>query len=111
MENRNGLSVDFRVAPTTGQAERDALELKRLRRRGYTPWTVAGDRVLRRGLPVASRRLGDSPIPRDIGQRAGSIAGPLLDRNAGYKVSPVIRRRIEESSAGQRPSVAFDACD
>jgi transposase len=46
MENRNGLVVDFRVAPATGFAERDeALEmLRRLRRRGFAPKTVAGDK-------------------------------------------------------------------
>jgi hypothetical protein len=46
MENRNGLCVDVRGAPATGYAERDeALEmLRRLRRRGYDPKTLAGDK-------------------------------------------------------------------
>lgn len=53
MENRNGLCVDFRVAPASGYAERDeALEMvRRLRRRGYTPCTLAGDQVSCYRLP------------------------------------------------------------
>jgi Transposase domain (DUF772) len=56
MENRNGLCVDLRVAQATEYAERDeALEMvRRLRRRGYTPKTVAGDK----GYCIVTSRSG-----------------------------------------------------
>ena len=74
MENRNGLCVDVRVAPATGYAERDeALEmLRRLRRRGYTPKTVAGDKG-----SVPARRLHrgacDTTVPFLKGRNESTI--------------------------------------
>jgi transposase len=99
MENRNGLCVDFRVAPATGHAERDeALEMvRRLRRRGYTPRTLAGDKgycigdfpqrlvdlEIRPHLAIPDNAPKESPARRFRG-------------NVGYKISQVVRKRVEE---------------
>ena len=99
MENRNGLCVDFRVAPATGYAERDeALEmLKRLRRRGYTPRTLAGDK----GYCVGDfpQRLLDLKIRPHLAIPENAPARSPARRfqgSAGYRVSQVIRKRVEE---------------
>ena len=99
MENRNGLCVDFSVAPATGYAERDeALDMiRRLRRRGYTPRTVAGDK----GYCVGDfpQRLVDLDIrPHLAIPDSAPAASPArrFRRSAGYKVSQVIRKRVEE---------------
>ena len=51
MDNRSGLCVDFRIATADGYAERtEALAmLRRLRRRGYRPKTVGGDKGYDKG--------------------------------------------------------------
>ena len=99
MENRNGLCVDLRVAPATGYAERDeALEmLRRLRRRGYDPKTLAGDKGYCLGdFPQKVLDLGIKPhlaVPDNAPAR--SPARRFI-RSKGYKVSQVIRKRVEE---------------
>ncbi len=99
MENRNGLCIDFRLAPATGYAERDeALEmLRRLRRRGYNPRSVAGDKGYCIGdFPQRVVDLGIRPhlaIPDNAPARSPARR---FCRSAGYKVSQVIRKRVEE---------------
>jgi transposase len=99
MENRNGLCVDLRVAPATGYAERDeALEmLRRLRRRGYDPKTLGGDKGYCLGdFPQKVLDLGIKPhlaVPDNA--PAGSPARRFI-RSEGYKISQVIRKRVEE---------------
>ncbi len=99
MENRNGLCVDFRLAPATGHAERDeALEmLRRLRRRGFDPRTLAGDKGYCLGdFPQRVVDLGIRPhlaIPDNAPARSPARR---FCRSAGYKVSQVIRKRVEE---------------
>ncbi len=99
MENRNGLCVDFRLASATGHAERDeALEmLRRVRRRGFKPRTVAGDKGYCLGdFPQRVVDLGIRPhlaIPDNAPARSPARR---FCRSAGYKISQVIRKRIEE---------------
>ena len=91
MENRNGLCVDFRVAPATGYAEREeALEmLRRLRRRGYAPKTVAGDKGYCVGdFPQKVLDLEHPPPLRGAGQRTGSLASPALPPQQGLQGQP-----------------------
>ena len=98
MENRNGLCVDFRVAPATGYAERDeALEMldgfagaATTRRRSPATRATASatsSRVLDLGikphLAVPDNAPARSPARRFV-------------RSAGYTVSQVIRKRVEE---------------
>jgi len=99
MENRNGLCVDLRVAPATGYAERDeALEmLRRLRRRGYEPKTLGGDKGYCLGdFPQKVIDLGIKPhlaVPDNAPARSPARR---FTRSEGYKVSQVIRKRVEE---------------
>lgn len=99
MENRNGLCVDFRLAEASGHAERDeALEmLRRLRRRGYDPKTVGGDKGFSQGdFP---QRLLDLRIKPHlaVGQNAAARSpARRFVRSAGYRISQTIRKRVEE---------------
>jgi transposase len=99
MENRNGLCVDLRVAPATGYAERDeALEmLRRLRRRGYEPKTLGGDKGYCLGdFPQKVLDLRIKPhlaVPDNAPARSPARR---FVRSEGYKVSQVIRKRVEE---------------
>jgi transposase len=99
MENRNGLCVDFRLAAATGYAERDeALEmLRRLRRRGFNPRTVEGDKGYCLGdFPQRVVDLGIRPhlaIPDNAPARSPARR---FCRSTGYKVSQVIRKRVED---------------
>ena len=96
--NRNGLCVDLRVAPATGHAEREALEmLRRRRRRGYDPKTLGGDKGYCIGdFPQKLLDHGIKPhlaVPDNAPAR--SPARRFI-RSEGYKVSQVIRKRVEE---------------
>jgi hypothetical protein len=99
MENRNGLCVDFRLAPANGFAERDeALEmLRRLRRRGFTPRTLAGDKgYCLGGFPQRVVDLGIRPHLAIPDNAPASSPARRFCRSAGYRVSEVIRKRVEE---------------
>ena len=99
MENRNGLCVDLRVAPATGHAERDeALEmLRRLRRRGYDPKTLAGDKGYCLGdFPQKVLDLGIKPHLAVPDNAPAHSPVRRFVQSAGYKVSQVIRKRVEE---------------
>jgi transposase len=99
MENRSGLCVDVRVAPATGYAERDeALEmLRRLRRRGYAPKTLAADKGYCIGdFPQKVLDLGIKPHLAVPANAPASSPARRFVRSKGYKVSQVIRKRVEE---------------
>lgn len=99
MENRNGLCVDVRVAEATGHAEREeALEmLRRLRRRGYDPKTLAGDKGYCLGdFPQRVLDLGIKPhlaVPDNAPARSPARR---FVRSTGYRISQVVRKRVEE---------------
>jgi transposase len=99
MENRNGLCVDFRLAPATGFAERDeALEmLRRLRRRGFDPKTIAGDKGYCLGdFPRRVLDLGIRPHLAIPDNAPATCPVRRFRGNVGYAVSQVIRKRVEE---------------
>lgn len=99
MENRNGLVVDFRVAPATGFAERDeALEmLRRLRRRGFDPKTIAGDKGYCLGdFPQKVLELGIRPHLAIPDNAPAACPVRRFRGNVGYAVSQVVRKRVEE---------------
>ena len=99
MENRNGLCVDVRVAPATGYAERDeALEmLRRLRRRGYDPKTLGGDKGYCRGdFPQRVLDLGIKPHLAVPDNAPAHSPARRFVRSTGYKISQVVRKRVEE---------------
>jgi transposase len=99
MENRHGLCVDLRIAEASGHAERDeAMEmLRRLRRRGYDPRTLAADKGYDAGsFPHEVLALGIEPhIAVNEHASQDSPARRFVGR-AGYAVSQRIRKRIEE---------------
>lgn len=99
MENRNGLCVDVRVAQATGHAEREeALEmLRRLRRRGYDPKTLAGDKGYCLGdFPQRVLDLGIKPHLAVPDNAPAHSPARRFVRSAGYRVSQVVRKRVEE---------------
>lgn len=99
MENRNGLCIDVRVAAATGYAERDeALEmLRRLRRRGYDPKTLAGDKGYCVGdFPQRVLDLGIKPHLAVPDNAPAHSPARRFVRSAGYRVSQVVRKRVEE---------------
>jgi transposase len=99
MENRNGLCVDVRVAEATGYAERDeALEmLRRLRRRGYDPKTLAGDKGYCVGdFPERVLDLGIKPHLAVPDNAPAHSPARRFVRSAGYRISQVVRKRVEE---------------
>jgi transposase len=99
MENRNGLCVDLRVAPATGYAERDeALEmLRRLRRRGYAPKTLGGDKGYCLGdFPQKVLDLGIAPHLAVPDNAPSHSPARRYVRSVGYRISQVVRKRVEE---------------
>lgn len=99
MENRNGLCVDLRIAAATGYAERtEALAMvRRLRRRGFNPRTLAGDK----GYCVGDfpQRLVDLNIRPHLAIPENAPAtspARRFCRSAGYRISQVVRKRVEE---------------
>ncbi len=100
MENRNGLCVDLRVAEANGYAERIEGEamLRRLRRRGYDPKTLAGDKGYDKGdFPQDVLDLGITPHLA-INEKSGAADSPArrFVKRRGYAASQRVRKRVEE---------------
>jgi transposase len=100
MENRNGLCVALSVADANPATERtEAVRLfKRLRRRGFRPTTVGGDKAYDTADFVTDcRALGITPhVAQNITTRRGSQIDGRTTRHAGYAVSQRCRKRVEE---------------
>jgi transposase len=98
MENKNGLLVDFRVAPATGFAEREiALQLLDENVAKNRRCTVAADKGYdTRGFVASLRQINVTPhVARHTTKRRSAI-DRRTTRYAGYGVSQVIRKRVEE---------------
>ena len=100
MENRHGMVVDARLTQATGTAEREAA----LAMLGDLPAggriTVGADKAYDTQDFVADTRdLGVTPhVTQNITARRGSNIDARTTRHAGYGVSQVIRKRIEEAN-------------
>jgi transposase len=100
MENRNGLVVDAQLTHATGTAEREAA----LDMLGDLPAgpriTVGADKAYDTADFVAqSRDLGVTPhVAQNITARRGSNIDGRTTRHVGYRVSQVIRKRIEQAN-------------
>lgn len=100
MENRTGLVVDTRLTPATGTAERDAAIAMLNEVSGRHRITVGADKAYDTADFVAEMRaMKVTPhVARNINAHRGSNIDARTTRHAGYEISQVIRKRIEEAN-------------
>ena len=100
MENRNGLVVDTRLTPATGTAEREAAIAMLNEVPGRDRVTVGADKAYDTADFVANMRaMKVTPhVARNISAHRGSNIDARTTRHAGYDISQVIRKRIEEAN-------------
>ena len=100
MENRNGLVVDACLTRATGTAEPEAAlaMLEALPGSGHK--TVGADKNYDTAAFVASSRAaGVTPhVAQNINAHRGSNIDGRTTRHAGYRLSQVVRKRIEEAN-------------
>ena len=98
IENRNGLVVDTELLQANGTAERDAALLMVERIEGSKRVTVAADKGYDTKEFVREMRgMNVTPhVAQNDQRRGGSAIDGRTSRHAGYKVSQVKRKRIEE---------------
>jgi transposase len=98
IENRNGLVVDAELLQANGTAERDAALLMAERIAGSRRVTVAADKGYDTNEFVREiRGMNVTPHVAQNDKRPGGSAGDKrTTRHAGYKVSQVRRKRVEE---------------
>jgi transposase len=98
IENRNGLVVDAELLQANGTAERDAALLMAERIEGGQRVTVAADK----GYDTKEfvREIRSINVTPHVAQNHKRPGGSAIDRrttrHAGYKVSQVRRKRVEE---------------
>jgi transposase len=100
MENRNGLVVDARLTLATGTAEPEAALAMLGELPGSGQKTVGADKNYDTAAFVAaSRELNVTPhVAQNITAQRGSNIDGRTTRHAGYRISQVIRKRIEEAN-------------
>lgn len=98
IENRNGLVVDTELLQCTGTAERDAALLMAERIDGAQRVTVAADKGYdTRDCVQELRQMNVTPHVAHNDKRAGGSAiDGRTTRHAGYKISQMKRKRVEE---------------
>ncbi len=99
MENRNGLLVELQIAPATGTAERDAaIEMMDHYLPGFERITLAGDKGYdTRDFIERCRERNVTPhVAQNLGPRRRSAIDGRTTRHAGYAISQVFRKRVEE---------------
>jgi len=99
MENRNGLLVEVQIAPANGTAERDkAIAMLEEYATGDKRITVAGDKGYdTKGFVEQCRERNVTPhVAQNINKQRGSAIDGRTTRHAGYRVSQVVRKRVEE---------------
>jgi transposase len=99
MENRNGLVVDARLTQATGTAEPEAALAMLSEVPGTHRITVGADKAYdTAGFVAQVRGLNATPhVAQNITEQRGSNIDDRTTRHAGYRVSQVIRKRIEEA--------------
>jgi len=100
MENRNGLIVDTRLTPATGTAEPEAALAMLGDLAGGHRVTVGADKAYdTAGFVAAAREINVTPhVTQNINEHRGSNLDARTTRHAGYRISLVIRKRIEEAN-------------
>jgi transposase len=99
MENRNGLLIELQIAPATGTAERDtAIKMIDEHLPGTERITLAADKGYdTRGFVEKCRERNVTPhVAKNEGCHRSSAIDTRTTRHAGYSISQVIRKRIEE---------------
>jgi len=99
MENRNGLVVNARLTHATGTAEPEAA-LSMLQAQPGGRKTVGADKNYDTAKFVADTRgIGVTPhVAQNITAYRGSNIDGGTTRHPGYRLSQVIRKRIEEAN-------------
>jgi IS5 family transposase len=98
MENRNGLVADAEVLQANGTAERDAALVMIEAIPGDHPVTVGGDKGYdTKDFVAEARNLKATPhVAQNIHARRRSAIDGRTTRHAGYGISQVKRKRVEE---------------
>jgi len=98
MENRNGLVADVEVLQANGTAERDAALVMIERIAGDQQVTVGADKNYdTKDFVAEARNLKATPhVAQNIHARRSSAIDGRTTRHAGYAISQVKRKRIEE---------------
>ena len=105
MENRNGLIVDAQVTLATGTAEREAALAMAQRSLPAEGATLGADKAYDAQDFVGDlQAAGVEPTSRKTSPRPGSAMPDAIAAKSGYAVSLKVRKRIEQVSAGARPS-------
>lgn len=97
-ENRNGLIVDTEVFQSNGTAERDAALVMLERVKGTMRVTLGADKGYdTRDFVAECRQMNVTPqVAQNDKRPGGSAIDAKTTRHAGYKISQVKRKRIEE---------------
>lgn len=97
MENRHGLVVEATVNPASGSSEREAA-LEMLIRLPGGRVTLGADKAYDTfGFIEGLRGLGVTPhVAQNLKRRGGSAIDARTTRHAGYRLSQIVRKRIEE---------------
>ena len=100
MENRNALVVDARLTQAVGTAEPEAAEAMLADLPSGPRITVGADKAYDTADFVAkARELNVTPhVAQNINAHRGSNIDARTTRHPGYRVSQVIRKRIEEAN-------------
>jgi transposase len=100
MENRNGLIVDARLTHATGTAEPEAALDMLGDLPGSAKKTVGADKNYDTAAFVAAARdlKVTPPVAQNITTHRGSNIDGRTTRHEGYRISQVIRKRIEEAN-------------
>src|SRR5262245_45010480 len=100
MENRNGLVVDARLTRATGTAEPEAALEMLSQVPGTHQITAGADKAYDTAALVAGlREMNVTPhVAQNISWHRGSNIDGRTTRHPGYRISQVIRKRIEEAN-------------
>src|SRR5450432_4377366 len=98
MENRNGLVADVEVLQANGTAERDAALMMNEAIPGDHQVTVGADKNYdTKDFVAESRNLNATPhVAQNIHARRNSAIDGRTTQHAGYAISQVKRKRVEE---------------
>ena len=110
MENRHGLLVDFRIAEANGRAEVEtAVAMIDGNKERLGPITVGADKGYDcTGFVEECRAMNAVPhVAQNITAYRGSKIDARTTRHAGYALSQVVRKRVEEIFGWAKSTAGF----